>query len=338
MLYDEKMAFEYLDALFLEIDLYKIDSVKTLYIGGGTPTALPPSLLEKLLKKVRPFLDQDGEFTVEINVENATDEKLAILKNNGINRLSIGVESTSDRILRLLNRRHTFKQAQELVRKAKAMGFVSINVDLIYGLPTQTKKHLIDDLNNLLALDPEHLSVYSLTVHPGTVFYLNGIKEQDEDQSRDHYDLILKTLRKAGYRRYEVSNFAKPGHESRHNLTYWRNEEYYGVGLGAAGYVDNVRYENTRSLTAYLKHTFRLNEEKVDTREKEKYFWILNLRLEEGFLISDYYREFGEKALERHMRTIEEAICDGLMIKTNDRIRLTDGGLMLLDRLLVKLI
>lgn len=338
MLYDEKMAFLYLERLFLEIDSYNIEKVSTIYLGGGTPSSLNTEMLTLLLKKIRPFLDEGGEFSVEINVENTNFEKLQLLKSYSVNRLSIGVQSTNDAICKFLNRQHTFEDVKKVVKEARMLGFYSINLDLIYGISLQSKKVLQTDIDNLLSLHPEHISIYSLTVHPNTVFYLKGINEQNQDDSRDDYDLILNSLRKAGYDRYEISNFAKPGFRSRHNLTYWLNEEYYGVGMGASGYVDGVRYDNTRNMCKYLQGFYRSSEEKITIEDEEKYFWMLNLRLEDGFEIQEYVNRFGTELLLKREETLHDEINNGLMIKLKNRIKLGDDGLMILDRILLKII
>lgn len=338
LLYDEKMAFSYLDQLCKELDSYHIDKVATIYVGGGTPSALPDALFDKLLHKLAPLLKKDGEFSVELNAESTTQEKLLIMKHRGVNRLSIGVQSTDDQILASLNRKHSFEDVKKIVKLARAVGFNNINLDLIYGVPSQSENILKLDLKRLLALHPEHLSIYSLTVHPGTIFFLKGIAEQDEDLSRDHYDIILRELRKKGYNRYEVSNFARPGFFSQHNQTYWHNEEYYGVGLGASGFVGGVRYDNTRNLSKYLAGVYRQSEEHLTLVDNERYFWMLNLRLESGFAIKDYIKRYGEEMLNARLYLLQDAIKNGLMIKSEEQIRLSDDGLMILDRILLTII
>ncbi len=338
MLYDEKMAFSYVDSLLNELDTYQIDKVETIYVGGGTPSALNIELLNKLFTRLQPLLIDGGEFSVEINPENTNKEKLELLKKYGVNRLSIGLQSSHPNILKILNRKHSFEDVENIVDIARKLVFSSINIDLIYGAPSQSIEMLQDDISKVLSLNPEHIAIYSLTFHPGTVFFLKGFCEQNQDDSRSYYDLILKELRNHGYQRYEVSNFAKPGFKSRHNLTYWRNEPYYGVGLGASGFIEGVRYDNTRNMTAYLKGQYRCAEEKIDQLEDEKYFWMLNLRLEDGFDINEYVSRYGKKLLEEREKTLTDAFNNALMIKSKGRIAPTDEGLMVLDRILLKII
>lgn len=338
LFYDENLANKYLEVLFHEIDAYQIKKVETIYLGGGTPSSLNISQLERLLKKVSPLLDQDGEFSFELNVENTNLEKLRLLKRYGVNRLSIGAQSTNDEILQSLNRRHTFKEVQDLYFLARQEGFNNINLDLIYGAPHQSKEILQRDLENLIKLSPEHLAIYELSIHPNTVFYLNGVVSLDEDEGREQYDLILKTLRENGYERYEIANFAKPHYRSRHNLTYWRNNEYYGCGLGAHGFINKVRYQNTKSLTKYLNGEFIYEQELLSLSEDEKYFWLTNLRLEKGFQIEEYCLRYGKKRFHVRINELKQTSLFNYVIKSNQQVRLNDEGLMLLDYLLVEII
>ena len=209
LFYNETFAKKYVKALLSEIDSYNINKVKTIYIGGGTPTSLSDEDFEMLLKHVSPLLIEGGEFDVEANVENLSKEKLALMAKYGVTRLSIGVQSTQNKRLKEIGRSHTYEDAVRVVNDAKKYGFKSINVDLIYGFEGETEQDLLNDLHNILALDIDHISIYSLIVSKGTVFYNQHYKEQSQEDSRRFYDVILSTLRKANYERYEISNFAR---------------------------------------------------------------------------------------------------------------------------------
>jgi len=338
LFYNEKFAKKYIESLVKEIDSYNITKVDTIYFGGGTPTSLSDVDLDFLLKKVHPFLSINAEFTVEANVENLTESKLKILKDNGVNRLSIGVQSTSNKTLKEIGRHHTFEDAKNVVSKAKQYGFANINVDLIYGFKGQSKEDLLKDLKNIISLDVDHISIYSLIVDKGSILYNKKYQEQNEDDSRDYYDLILKTLREAKYERYEVSNFARNNKYSRHNLTYWRNEEYYGVGLGASGYVNKIRYTNTKSLDTYVSGNYIAEKEEVDLNKEKEYFLITNLRLERGFSLKKYSSLFDEDFLFAKQNIINKLIKDKLVQIDDDFFRLTDEGMMIMDRILIELI
>ena len=228
VLFNQKWAFSYIEALFKEIDSYKIKphSQKTIYVGGGTPTSLPDELFESLLLYLRKFLRAGGEFTVETNPESLTPLKIAIMKENGVNRVSIGMQSSNIKLLSLMEREHTYDDVYRCVNNLKTIGISNINVDLIYALPGEDMSILKEDIKALLSLDVPHISTYSLILEDSTKFKNLGYKEADDSIIADQYEEILNSLRAVGYERYEVSNYAKPGYESRHNTVYWKNKEY----------------------------------------------------------------------------------------------------------------
>lgn len=336
LFYNHKFSEPYLRALFDEIDYYHIDKVSTIYIGGGTPTSLCDEEFESLLKKVSPYLKDNGEFSVEANVENLTEKKLQLMKDNKVNRLSIGIESTDNKLLKAIGRNHTYEDAIKVVELAKQY-IPNINVDLMYGFPHQSEEDLRRDIKNILSLDVDHISIYSLIVSEGTLFFKNGVKEQNQDDSRLYYDIILEELRDHGYERYEVSNFARNGKYSRHNLTYWHANEYYGVGLGASGYVNKVRYTNTKSLPKYLDHQF-IDESETPTKEQliEEYL-LCHFRLEKGFERADFKERFGVDFADKFAKKIEKYTPNLILIDENN-VRLSDDGLAIMDHILVDIL
>ena len=251
--YFRNFAVNYLKALKEEIDGYQIKDLKTIYVGGGTPTALEDDLFEELLKIIDPYTDGVKEYTFEANPESLSINKIQMLKAHKVNRVSIGVQTTDDKILKMVNRDHSFKQVKDAISNLKEVGIDNINVDLILGLPHTSEIVLIKDIKNVLSLDIKHISCYGLTVNPHTTLFNKGFKEPEGDVLRSFYDIVEEELVKNGFIHYEVSNWAKPGYQSEHNLTYWRNEQYYGCGLGASGYIDETRYKNTINLSQYLK-------------------------------------------------------------------------------------
>jgi len=338
VLYDEKWAFSYIEELKREILSYPLarNQFETIYIGGGTPTCLKKELLEDLLSFLRPYLKIDGEFTIEGNPENIDDELLAILKEGGINRISLGMESSHKKYLALMGRKHSYKDVKNAVGLIKKWGFENISVDLIYALPGENLNELKEDVASMLALNIPHLSAYSLTINPGTSFYNNGFKEMDDSLEADMYELILSSFRNAGYKRYEVSNFAKPAFYSRHNLTYWHDEEYYGCGLGASGYVDGFRYTNTRSLGVYLKGKYRAEEEKLSVNSQLEDFFLTNLRLEDGFMKKAFEKRFGFPFFTKFSIPFLKLHNEGLINENSDSIFVSDKGMLLLDRVLLE--
>lgn len=323
-LYNDAWASAYLDMLSKEIDeYYEGDRVKTIYIGGGTPSSLSLTNLEKLFSIIKKInLVPNGEFTFECNVNDINRDLLHILVDNKVNRISIGIESFDEENLKFLNRKHNKKdifKKLELVHEY----FDNINVDLMYALPTENLRVLKKDLSNMLKLDVSHISTYSLIIEEHTKIYNDKVKPIKEELDYKMYTYICKKLKKKGYTHYEVSNFAKPGKESDHNLTYWHNEEYYGFGLGAHGYVNEVRFENTRNFNKYLKGEYRLNELMVSVQEEMENELILGLRTLKGVNSNKFKDKFEEdifdtfpnisKALDKKLMTYNKETGDLLI-------------------------
>ena len=334
LIYDEKMASKYINELLKEIDSYKLENLETIYVGGGTPSSLSLELLELLLKKIQPLLKSEYEFTFECNFENTSLEKLILLKKYGVNRLSFGVQSLDNDILKSLNRYHTRENVIDIISKAKEIGFNNINIDLIYGLPNVDSNKLQNDLEEFIKLDIQHISTYSLTISPNTLFYIKNIKEVDDETSRKLYDLIFNFLEEHGYKRYEVSNFAKEGFESKHNQVYWNNENYVGVGLGASGYLKDIRYQNTRSINKYLSGEYIFEKEKVSYKDNINYFLMLKLRKVEGFKIQEIQDICNKEDFEHIMNSINLFVNRGLIKIKDYQVSCTNEGMMLLDIIL----
>lgn len=338
--YFRNFAKDYLVALKKELDSYHIDKndIQTIYVGGGTPTALEDDLFLELLKIIKPYSEGVKEYTFEANPESLSKEKLQMMKEYHVNRLSIGVESTNDDVLKAINRHHTFKDVQTAVLNARNLGFDNINVDLIIGLPQVSKSLLIKDLDNVLTLNVDHISCYSLSVHPNTVFGIKKIEEPSGDLARDYYDIVEDKLLKNGFIHYEISNWCKPGKESLHNFTYWKDEQYYGIGMGAAGYIGNKRYRNTLSINEYLHHHYIDEEELVDNSEDKTYYLMLNLRTIFGLNLLDYQEKFHENLLKKKKKSIDKFINDGLLKLEDDTLIPTYEGMMVEDLIVLELI
>lgn len=327
----------YFKALLFEIDDKSINQVDTIYIGGGTPTSLDDDKFEILLKSLSKYLSNDYEFSVESNVESLSDTKIELFKKYGVNRISLGIQSFDNNVLKYLDRKHTKEECINLIKKLKSNGFSNINCDLIYGGKFTTLESLKNDLDILLSLDIDHISCYSLIIEENTKLYIDGDKELDDEILRNQYDFILSYLRKNNFKRYEVSNFAKPNKECKHNLTYWKNKHYHAVGLGAAGYIGSIRYKNTRNLNKYIAHEYVEEKEIVDTNDHKKYFLMTNLRLEDGFLLEDYKQIYNSDFLLEYSKELKELVNSGLLIVDKTHVKPTDNGIMLLDIILRKL-
>ena len=334
-------AEQYLKSLKRELELRKVNKeLETIYVGGGTPTALEDDLFLELLRIIKPYSNSVIEYTFEANPESLSETKLKAMKKYGVNRLSIGVQTTNDKILESVNRKHTFKDVQTAVSRAQKLGFDNINVDLIIGLPHASKAIFKKDLANILSLNINHVSCYSLTVHPNTVFFNKGIQEPVGEFARELYDIAEVFLKENGFVHYEISNWAKPGKESKHNFTYWKDEQYYGVGLGASGYIGDIRYTNTKNISKYNQGIYDDEKEIVSLKDDMFYFVMLNLRTNRGIILKEYQDRFGEDFYLSHKEVIDQFVKDGYLAfdEEKERIYPTYNGMMVLDQLLLELV
>ena len=316
----------YIDRLLSEIDSYKenLFNVDTVYIGGGTPNVLPLNLLEKLFIKIKPYLDKSIENSIELNPELIDEDLCKLLSKYNFNRVSIGVESINDNSIKLLNRHHNRFDVINSVNYLRKNGIDNINIDMIFGIPNTCMNDLLDDLNFVLSLNPNHISYYSLIVEDNTILKYkidNGlIKVLDDDLIADMYDYIKKELNKNNYKHYEISNFAKEGYESKHNRIYWNLDEYIGVGLGASGYLNGYRYDNTKNFKAYFKH-FKENDEYLTIEDKKNEFMMLGLRLIDGVSSKRYYELFKSSIFD-DFKVIDKLVNKGLLEINDDKIRI----------------
>ena len=305
---------KYLIALEKEIkENYKKEKVNTIYIGGGTPSILSLKQLEKLFNILKIFnIDKDAEITFETNTEDLSIEKINLLKQN-VNRLSIGVQTFDKETLKTLNRKLDIDNL-----KLALKNFKNVNIDLMYGFQNQSIEDLKKDLEKIIKLNPTHISTYTLIIEPHTKLYIDRYKPLNDDKERQMYDLIRKTLKENKYVQYELSNFSKKGYESRHNLTYWNNENYYGFGLGASGYVDNIRYENTRNLNEYLKGNFILNKHTLTIKEKIEDEFIVGLRKTKGINKDKFYKKYQKNIKE--IKIVNKLLKEKLLLEDETNI------------------
>lgn len=327
-------ASRYLDALNNEIDeYYENDTVKSIYIGGGTPSSLDINDLMKLFRIIRKFKTKnDFEFTFECNINDISSELLLILKENNVNRISIGVESFDKTNLKFLNRKHEKKDIFNKIKLVKEYGFDNINVDLMYALPTENLGTLKKDVKNILKLDVDHISTYSLILEEHTMLKNKNINNIDEKLDYKMYKYICKKLKKKGYSHYEVSNFARNNKYSRHNVIYWNNDEYYGFGLGSHGYVNDNRYENTRSLTKYLNNEFRFDEVLVSTLEAMENEVMLGLRKLSGVSVEDFEKRFKKSIFD--VFKVQEAIDSGNLIYEDGFIYIPEDKIYVMNEII----
>lgn len=323
----------YIDELLKEYDSYGISSLQTLYIGGGTPSVLPADQLEKLLTHLTKNLDLEEleEFTVEANPSDLTDEVLTVLAQSPVNRISLGVQSFDDKLLKKIGRTHTEAQVYSSIERLRAAGFENITIDLIYGLPNQTMEMVERDVQKFLALDLPHVALYSLILEDHTVFMnrqrRGRLRLPSDDRNADMYEYIIETLTAKGYSHYEVSNFGKIGYESKHNMTYWDNAEYYGVGAGASGYLEGIRYKNHGPVHHYLREeNKRVNEEVLTRKQRIEEEMFLGLRKKNGVSIERFHKKFGQTLEEVYGTIIEELAFQKMLFEADGRIQMTEKG------------
>ena len=371
---DTNTQIKYVHALLNEIRFYgeKMSGfrVSTIYIGGGTPSWLEPELvtavMEQIYKSFRVY--EDAEISIECNPGTVTAAKLQAYRRAGINRLSIGLQSTNNTELKTLGRIHTYEQFLKTYELARNEGFTNINVDLMSGLPHQSAESFADTLQRVFRLKPEHISAYSLIIEKGTPFYEKykfdmvrqeaGMKTEELPTEDDTYKMLKLTQRvlaKAGYERYEISNYAKPGYACRHNVGYWTRENYLGLGLGAASLIDNVRYSNTRELYEYIEICRELTflppevfapEEGMDAPERGWFgsnlhteaavvnrkaqmeeFMFLGLRMTEGISRNEFETNFGMPIEAAYVQVLPDLQAQKLIEKREGRVYLTDRGM-----------
>ena len=337
-LYNESNVKNYLKALKEEIkDRYNDEELDTLYIGGGTPSTLNMNELRELFDILKLLkISNLKEFTFECNVNDITEELIKFLYDNKVNRLSIGIESFNKEKLKFMERFADFEDVKYKIEMIRNIGINNINVDLMYGIPGETLKDLKKDLNLILKLKPDHISTYSLILEEYTKLSLNNVIPIDEDLELEMYNYIRHKLKKKKYIHYEVSNFALNKKESLHNLNYWNNEEYYGFGLGAHGYIDGIRYENTKNINKYIEYNFVAKQEIVGIKEKQENELMLGLRKIQGINLNDFFNKYEVNMQE--VFPIKPLIKNKDLIYKDGYIYINPEKLYIMNEILLKLI
>ena len=342
---------KYVETVKREIDSYDLSkyNITTIYIGGGTPSRIPSEKIQEILEKIKQKISknqtrwEDIEITIELNPGTVDEEKIKKYKEIGINRLSIGLQSTNNKLLKEIGRIHTFEDFKNTYNLVKEVGFENINVDLMIGLPNQTISDVKESLNEIIKLNPTHVSVYSLIVEENTKMeqLINNKELQlpDEELERQMYWYVKNTLELNGYNHYEISNFAKEGKESKHNLNCWEQKEYIGLGLAAYSYLNGVRYGNTSNIEEYInvqdffnrseleESGIRIVDEVQTLEDKRKEYMLLGLRKIEGVSIQKFKEKFVENPIFLFRKELEKLVNEELIAIDGDCIRLTNKGL-----------
>ena len=347
----ERYIEKYVETLKREIDSYDLSNynITTIYIGGGTPSRIPSEKIQEILAKIKQKISEnqtkweDIEITIELNPGTVDKEKIKKYKEIGINRLSIGLQSTNNKLLKEIGRIHTFEDFKNTYNLVKKVGFENINIDLMIGLPNQTISDVKESLNEIIILNPTHVSVYSLIVEENTKMeqLINNKELQlpDEELERQMYWYVKNTLELNGYNHYEISNFAKKGKESKHNLNCWKQKEYIGLGLAAYSYLNGVRYGNTSDIEKYINVQDFFNRSELEEsgnkivdevqslEDKRKEYMLLGLRKIEGVSIQKFKEKFIENPIFLFRKELEKLINEELIAIDGDCIRLTNKGL-----------
>ena len=332
---------EYVDLLVREMQLraksHSISPLETLYIGGGTPSTLTPKQLATLFEGIHHYLplEKNCEFTMELNPDDRQMERLEVMKEYGVNRISMGVQSFNDELLKKIGRKHSKKTVLESIGNARKLGFENISIDLIFRLPQQTIQDFEDSLKIAMNLDLPHYSIYSLILEQKTVFY-NLMRQgklplPTQDEEADMFQLAMDSMESFGRHHYEISNYALPGFESRHNLHYWKADEYLGFGAGAHGYLNQERYQNCGPIQHYLELLRNsqlpiLQKDVLSKKSQIEEFMFLGLRKMSGVSNLEFKRRFGRNMNDIYQDIIEDLLEQELIQLTTEGIALTHKG------------
>lgn len=338
----EKKVEKYIECLKKEIKNKEVDNciVDTIYIGGGTPSFIESKYIKEILElvKSRFKIKEEAEITIEVNPGTVNEEKLKDYKETGINRISIGLQSTNNKILKQIGRIHTYEEFLNTYNLVRKVGFRNINVDLMLALPNQTLEELEESIEKVIKLNPEHISIYSLILEDGTKMeeLVNNKKIQlpSDELERKMYWNIKNKLEQNGYTHYEISNFSKKGFESKHNMNCWNQKEYLGFGLAAHSYINNERFCNTNNIEEYIKNIENNNIksnieicEIQNEEEKKKEYMLLGLRKLEGVNIGEFKNKFVDNPIYLYRKELEKLVNEDLIEIDLNNIKLTNKGL-----------
>ena len=326
---------EYISALLKEAERFRGIEACTVYLGGGTPSVLSGKSLNRLMSGLGDIfkISENAEITIEINPKTADREKLMIFKDLGINRLSVGIQSFNKNTLKTLGRIHSSEDAKNVVSEAEKLGFDNISADLMFSVPNQTAEEFENDIKTAVNLGVHHVSCYGLKIEPGTVFYKKGVQCLPDETDRRMYARAKEILEENGFFRYEISNFAKPGKRSQHNLLYWKCREYVGLGCGAHSYLNGERYSNIKDIKKYISSCGSVHENVcvLSEHDKTEESLIMGMRLEEGADCGLVRRLGTEKVIEKYIE-------NGYIKKENEKIKFTDKGFDVSNYILSELI
>ncbi|NMO94857.1 radical SAM family heme chaperone HemW [Paenibacillus lemnae] len=339
----DQPVMDYLRALDREMEMtvqaQPPGSISSIFVGGGTPTVLKPDEMQFFLNSVRkhfPDWDENIEFSMEANPGTTDLEKLSVMREGGVNRVSFGVQAFQNELLSGIGRIHNTDDVYRSLENARAAGFQNMSIDLMFGLPNQTVDMLSESVTKALELGLPHYSIYSLKVEENTLFHTMYQKNQlplpDEEDELNMYLLLMNRMSEAGYRQYEISNFSKPGYESRHNMAYWLNEDYYGLGAGAHGYIGRQRHVNVKGVNPYIEAVNqglpRLNTLDIPREEAMEDFLMVGLRVLDGISRARFEQQFGASMDQTFAAPLEKLVHAGLLDTTDEGYKLSSKGIL----------
>ncbi len=335
VLIDNQPVDAYVDALIKEMKLIEPQTLRTIFVGGGTPTALDEGQLEKLLIEINSRFTVTEEFSFEANPDELTMDKLDLLHKYGVNRISLGVQTFNNDLLKVLGRSHNYDDIFRAISHLEEIGLTNYSIDLMYNLPGETMADIDESLKYISELKPKHISWYSLIIEPHTVFYnrirKGQMKVDDDEAEGEKYTRIIKELEALGYPQYEISNFSHHRYESEHNKTYWKNDEYFGVGAGSHGYISGRRYYNIKPVNHYIQSMEENGSVVKETleltlKEQMEEEMFLGLRMNRGVDTRRFEMKYGRRIESVYGKTIEDEITKGNLERKNGHIRLTEAG------------
>lgn len=334
--YHQGLADKWLQAIQKEIkEKLRNEKITTLYLGGGTPTSLTIAQMEVLLECLGEYSADVEEYTVEANVESLDDSMLDLLAGYGVNRISLGVQSIDATLIKRMNRHHDKQMVIDTIQRIHHHGIHNISCDLIYGLPTQTPALWQEDLRVLCEQDIQHISLYALTIEEHSAFGREKVAAMEEDEEADFYEAAITYLRSQGFEQYEISNFARHKHYSKHNQAYWHYEDFIGIGCGASGKQKHARYDNTRNLETYLRQGPSPSYIALTSKDERFEMIMMGLRLTQGISLSKFSKRFGCELLSCYENAVQKNIRLGLLRMENGFIKATDKGLHVLNSVLL---
>ena len=333
--YSSELVEKYLDAMEAELEeRVRETDFETIYIGGGTPSSLEPRHLKRLMEMLKGYSRNTVEYTFEANPDSLNPDKIDILSAYGVNRISLGVQSTEKHLLDLMNRRHDFTLVKEVIAGLKRAGIDNISVDLIYSLPEQTMEDWKNTIARVLELDIRHVSLYSLTIEENSRFGREGYTTLDPDTEAEMYFHAIEALENAGILQYEVANFAQTGYESRHNTGYWNYDDFYGIGLGASSKIDDNRYDNTRNFITYFSHEFVAVDYKLSKEDRMFEMVMMGLRMKRGVDRKLFFERYNTEIDDRYHEAVDLNLRRGNLVSAQRYLRCSDRGLAILNTIL----